>query len=107
MADITKQISEGQKKWSQGVDLTSTDGVNDYINFKILKYGHYKLLNNDPWEQYKEDFADFTEAIFKTYNCIATYNLRTLLRYQGVWVNKRVTITQSLYNTLCEEDQTE
>jgi len=28
----------------------STDNVNDYINFKILKYGHYKLLNDDLWE---------------------------------------------------------
>ena len=81
MADISKQISEGQKKWSQGVDLTSTDGVNDYINFKILEYGHYKLLNDDLWEQYKEDFADFTEAIFKACNPTAIRNLRTLLRH--------------------------
>jgi hypothetical protein len=50
MADISKQIDEGQKKWSQGVDLMFIDGVNDYINFKILEYGHYKLLNNDLWE---------------------------------------------------------
>ena len=64
-------------------------------------------MNNDLWEQYQEDFADFTEAIFKTYDRIATYNLRTLLRYQGVWVNKQATIAQSLYDTLCEEDQTE
>jgi len=28
----------------------STDGVNDYINFKILKYGHFNLLNDDLWE---------------------------------------------------------
>jgi len=47
MADTSKQINKGQKKWSQGVDLTSTDDVNNYINFKILKYGHYKLLNDD------------------------------------------------------------
>ena len=57
------------------------DGVNDYINFKILKYGYYKLLNNDLWEQYKEDFADFMEAILKAYNPNAIRNLRTLLRY--------------------------
>jgi len=50
MADISKQINEGQKKWSQGVDLTSADDVNDYINFKILKYGYFKLLNDDLWE---------------------------------------------------------
>jgi hypothetical protein len=75
IVDISKQISKGQKKWSQGVDLTSTDNVNNYINFKILKYGHYKLLNNDLWEQYKEDFTDFTEAILKTYNPTTIYNL--------------------------------
>ena len=109
MADISKQIDEGQEKWSQGVDLMSTTDVNDYIQFKLLEYGHYKLLNDDLWEQYKEDFADFTEAIFKTCNLAAICNLRTLLRNQGVWVKKdrRVTIAQSLHDTLREEDQTE
>ena len=33
------------------------------------------------WEQYKEDFIDFTEATFKACDCIAIYNLRTLLYY--------------------------
>ena len=75
MADINKQISEGQKKWSQGIDLMSTNDVNDYIQFKILKYGHYKFTNDDLWEQYKEDFIDFTEAIFKTCNLTAIHNL--------------------------------
>ena len=51
------------------------DGVNNYINFKILKYGYYKLLNDDLQEQYKEDFADFTEAILKAYNPNAIHNL--------------------------------
>ena len=59
----------------------STDGVNNYINFKILKYRHYKLLNDDLWEQYKEHFADFTEAILKAYNPTTIRNLQTLLYY--------------------------
>ena len=50
----------------------STDGVNNYINFKILKYGYYKLLNNNLQEQYKEDF---TEATFKAYSIISICNL--------------------------------
>ena len=33
------------------------------------------MNNNDLWEQYQEDFADFTEATFKACDCIATYNL--------------------------------
>ena len=59
----------------------SIDSVNDYIQFKTLKYGYYKLLNNDLWEQYKEDFVDFTEAILKAYNPNTIRNLRTLLRH--------------------------
>ena len=53
----------------------SISDVNDYIKHKILKYRHYKLLNDNLQEQYKEDFIDFIEAIFKAYNLIATYNL--------------------------------
>jgi hypothetical protein len=32
-------------------------------------------MNDDLWEQYREDFADFMEAILKTCNPIAIYNL--------------------------------
>ena len=87
----------------------SITNINNYIKFKILEYGYFKLINNDLQEQYKEDFADFTEAIFKAYNPIAIHNLQTLLRYQGVWVkrDKQVTVTQSLYNIIYKEDQTE
>jgi hypothetical protein len=108
MADLSKQVDKGQKKWRQGVDVTSISDVNDYIKFKILEYGYFELMkNNDLWEQYQEDFADFTEATFKACDRIATYNLRTFLRHRGVWVDKRVTIAQSLYDILCEKDQTE
>jgi hypothetical protein len=81
MADISKQISEGQKKWRQGVNIMSINDVNNYIKFKILEYRHFKLINDNLWEQYQEDFTDFTEAIFKAYNHIAIYNLQTLLHY--------------------------
>jgi len=75
MADISKQINKGQEKWSQGVDFISINNVNNYIKFKVLKYRHYKLINNNLWEQYQEDFVDFIEAIFKTCDHIAIYNL--------------------------------
>jgi hypothetical protein len=38
-------------------------------------------MNDDLWELYKEDFADFIKAVFKTYNPINIRNLRTLLRH--------------------------
>ena len=30
----------------------SINNINDYIDFKVFKYGHYKLINNNLWEQY-------------------------------------------------------
>ena len=58
----------------------SIDNINNYIKFKILKYGHYNFINNNLWEQYQEDFTDFTEAIFKACKLTVTYNLQTFLR---------------------------
>jgi hypothetical protein len=52
MADITKQVNEGQERWRQGVDLTSITDVNNYIKFKILEYEYFKFMNNDLWKQY-------------------------------------------------------
>jgi SNF2 family DNA or RNA helicase len=106
MADIRRQIDDGQKKWRQGPDLTSANDINDYVKFKTLEYAYYKFTNDDLWEQYKEDFAGFTEAIFKT---CSICKLRILLRDQGVWVarNRQITTARSLYNTLYEEDPVE
>ena len=53
----------------------SITNVNNYIKFKVLKYKYFKLINNDLWEQYQEDFADFIEAIFKAYNLTTIRNL--------------------------------
>ena len=47
MADISKQINKGQEKWSQRVNLTSITNINNYIKFKILEYGYFKLINDD------------------------------------------------------------
>jgi len=109
MADLRKQVDKGQKKWRQEADLTFIPDVNNYIKFKVLEYEYFKLINVDLWEQYQEDFADFIKAIFKACNPTTIRNLRTLLRNQGVWVkrNKRVTVTQPLYNTIHKKDQTE
>ena len=87
----------------------SIDNINDYIKFKILEYEHFKFINNNLQKQYKEDFADFTEAIFKTCNLTNIYNLQTLLHSQGVQVkrDRQFYVSQSLYNTLCKEDLTE
>ena len=53
----------------------SINDVNDYVKFKILEYRHYNFINDDIWEQYKEDFMDFIEATFKACKLTAIYNL--------------------------------
>ena len=53
----------------------SIPNVNNYIKFKVLKYKYFKLINNNLWEQYQEDFTDFTEATFKAYNPTTIRNL--------------------------------
>ena len=75
MADLNKQVSEGQKKWSQGVDLTSINDVNDYVEFKIFEYRYYNFINNNMWKQYKNDFVDFMETTFKACKLTALCNL--------------------------------
>jgi hypothetical protein len=53
----------------------SIPDVDNYIKYKIIKYGYFKLINNDLWEQYKEDFTDFTEDILKVCNPTTIRNL--------------------------------
>ena len=47
MADLDKQIDEGQEKQRKGPDLTSITNTRNYIKFKTLKYKYFKLINND------------------------------------------------------------
>ena len=47
IVDISKQINEGQEKWSQRVNLMSITDINNYIKFKVLEYGYFKLINNN------------------------------------------------------------
>ena len=50
MADIRKQVDEGQDKWRQGVDLMFIPDVNNYIKFKTFEYRYFKFMNINLWE---------------------------------------------------------
>ena len=60
MIDISQQVREGQKKWSKGIDIDLDDiniiDINDFIQFKTLKYKVYDFKDNKLWEAYKENF---------------------------------------------------
>ena len=72
MTDISQQVREGQKKWSKGINIDPNNiniiDINDFIQFKILKYEAYNFKDSEIWEVYKEDFQNFIVKIFKDCN---------------------------------------
>ena len=50
MLDIRAQVDAGQKKWGKGIDLqsnkTTTEDINKFMKFKILKYKAYDFKDN-------------------------------------------------------------
>jgi len=87
-------------------DPPNTDDVEEYIKAKQEEYQSYGWKDDDLWEQFKDDFSDFTEEIFKTCNLQALRQLRSFLRTRGIKVTKdrRVTIARSLLRTIQEEE---
>ena len=106
MADIRTQVEAGQERWGRGIDVqsdkTTTTDIDDFIKFKALEYEDADLKDDDMWEVYKDDFKDFTVEIFRNCNQILIRKLRTILRTNGVWVQKHrdTTVPKSLFNTI-------
>ena len=63
MLDIRAQVNIGQKKWLKGINLqsnkTTTEDINKFVKYKILKYKAYNFKDNKLQEVYKEDFNNF------------------------------------------------
>jgi hypothetical protein len=106
-----KEMKAGRVKWPKGIDIevAGIEEIDDFIAFKVTEYIHYDFQDDELWELYKEDFKDFTIAIFKDCNQPGIRKLRAMLRMYGVWVRKdrRKTVAESLYNTLQEDEPTE
>jgi hypothetical protein len=115
MSEIMKEIQAGRERWPKGIDTvdntttTTIKDIDDYITFKITEYTHYNVHDEDLWEVFKEDFKGFSLIMLKECSQLGIRKLRTLLRMNGVWVRKdrRMTVAESLYNTLQEEDPIE
>ena len=113
MADIRAQVEEGQKKWARGINIQSDDidirDINDFVRFKTLEYEDANLKDDELWGLYQDDFKDFTVEIFKNCNQTRVQKLRTILRTNGVWVQKHrnTTVPESLFSTIQEADPTD
>jgi hypothetical protein len=107
MANLSGQPSSSHSDNGQELDLTDPQSVAEYIKTKQAEYEEYDLMDSDLWEQFKEDFTDFTEQIFKDYNQLTIRKLRSFLRTRGTNTakDKHITVARSLAKTIQEEDQ--
>jgi hypothetical protein len=98
-------------KWKRGINAAEpdTDEINAFIDWKLTEYNKDKWRDDNMWEVYLEDFNTFTVDIFKACQQTLIRKLRSHLRSNGVWVkvDRRVTVAQSLFETLGEKDPTE
>jgi hypothetical protein len=104
-----KEIKAGRVRWPKGIGVEdTTEDIDNYITYKITEYTHYDVQDEELWEVFQEDFTGFSKSIFKDCNQMSIRKLRALLRMYGVWVKKdrHLTVAESLYNTLQEEDPT-
>lgn len=109
MADTEGQPEGSQTSQPQELDLSSRESINNYIKTRVNEYQSGDLVNLDLWEQFREDFADFTQDNLRTANQYNVRNLRSALRNKGVYIARepRVTTSAALHRTLQEEERTE
>jgi hypothetical protein len=87
---------------------SETERLVSYVQEKAQLYEKDKIMDQDLWEIYQDEFKIFTLDSFKKVNARALQNLRNSLLSRGVFVeknNKRTTLPQVLYNTCQEEEQ--
>ena len=74
----------------------------------LIQYEADNWKDRDLWEQFREDFAPFTEETFKAYSTATKRKLRSFLRTRGVKVAKNdrnTTFVKCLIDVLFKEDQ--
>jgi hypothetical protein len=105
---MSEQQDYDLSKWKSGIDAAKLDNdkLDAFIDWKLTEYNKDKWRDNNMWEIYLEDFNTFTADTFKACQQTLIRKLRSHLRSNGVWVkvDRRVTVAQSLFETLGEED---
>jgi phage pi2 protein 07 len=77
-----------------------------WIETKINEWEKDNLTDKDLWEQFQDDFDEWTEKDFNSdVSNTLLRRLRNILRRRGVWVSRdeKITIEKALYNTLQEK----
>ena len=60
MMDTEQKVVEGQKKQGRGINIDPKNinikDINDFVQFKTLKYKIYNFKDNKLWKTYKDNF---------------------------------------------------
>lgn len=95
MTDASETLSRGRT-------------VAEIIDDALKIWEKYDFKDDDLWEAYRDEFANFSENDFKPASVSNSEirRLRSFLRKRGVWIemNKTITVAKALFNTLQEED---
>ena len=77
-----------------------------YVRYKCWEYKQYDWGHHDFWEQYRDDFKNWTVEHFQNTNKSYTRDLRKYLRRRGVWIkaDRGTSLADALYATLHEDE---
>jgi hypothetical protein len=84
------------------------DEKNDYIKERIKSWSRNNFKNENLWEQFRHDFADWNETRFRFTTFEAQRELRAYFRLHDVWIKREreIVITKTFANTMKKETQT-
>ena len=79
-------IRNGRAQWAESINIKDAKAteINDYITYKTIEYGKYKLSDDDLWGAFQDDFKGFTTRTFEAANSAGIRQLRATLRLHGV-----------------------
>ena len=97
-----------EERWRNGIDVqTATDkDLTDFTLYKLWEYNEYKLMDNDLWSFFQDNFETFSVDIFLKVPIQHLRSIYTFLRHGGVYVRikeKRTIYAQLLFELTQEE----
>ncbi len=94
------------QSWMEEIQDWEIQNWEKWVETKINEWEKDNLIDEDLWNQYLNDFDEWTEKDFKSDVSHALLRrLRDTLRRREVWVSRdeKITIEKALYNTLQEK----
>ncbi len=85
------------------------DEEDDYIKERIRSWSRSNFKDENLWEQFRHDFADWNEARFRLTTLEAQRELRAYLRIHEVWIRREreIVIAKTFANKMKKDTQTQ